>query len=260
MNIGINLHSKWQYQEVISAFLENDIHRTFVCIEHPQFDEVMKALEESDIIVENLHAPFKHQNDIWFDGEAGDRTLDGLCKGIDSCVRYNVKLMVAHVSNGRPMPPMSKVGLDRFDKFIAYANKRGVKPAFESHRYLENVQFIMDRYPEVGFCLDTSHENAFTPGLRYMPIWGHRLVATHISDNDCVCDKDMHMLPFDGNIDFDKTAEEIANSGKDVTLMLETKPDNHVRYADMSIREYYTEATKRLVRLNNLVEKHKNKI
>jgi sugar phosphate isomerase/epimerase len=118
----------------------------------------------------------------------------------------------------------------------------------------------MDRYPEVGFCLDTSHENAFTPGLRYMPIWGHRLVATHISDNDCVCDKDMHMLPFDGNIDFDKTAEEIAKCGKDVTLMLEIKPDNHVRYEDMSIREYYTEATKRLVRLNNLVENHKNKI
>ena len=44
MNVGINLYSKWPYEEVINAFLENGICRTFACVEHPDFDKVMKAL------------------------------------------------------------------------------------------------------------------------------------------------------------------------------------------------------------------------
>lgn len=258
MNIGINLYSKWPYKEVVSAFLENDIHRTFVCIEHPQFDEVMKALEKTKIIVENFHAPFKSHNDIWLQGEAGDIILERLCNAIECCVKYNVKVMVAHVSNGRPMPEITQVGLERFDRLMEYAKKEGVTVAFESHRYLENVKFIMERYPEAGFCLDNCHENAFTPGVRYMPMWGDRLIATHISDNEFVCDKDMHMLPFDGNIDFNETARELAQCGRDVTLMLEVKPDNHERYKGMSVREYYTEATKKLKQLDKMIDSYKN--
>ena len=258
MNIGINLYSKWPYQEVISAFLENDIRRTFVCIEHPQFDEVMKALKTSKIKVENFHAPFKSHNDIWAEGKAGDIILDRMCTSIECCVRYNVKVMVAHVSNGRPMPEITNVGLERFDRFMEYAKKRGIAVAYESHRYLENVKLIMERYPEAGFCLDNCHENAFTPGVRYMPMWGDRLVATHISDNEFVCDKDMHMLPFDGKIDFNETACEIAQCGRDVTLMLEVKPDNHKKYDGMSVREYYSLAAKKLRRLDEMIENYKN--
>lgn len=254
MDIGINLCSKWPYEEVIEAFLENDIRNTFVCVDHPQLDEVMNALKKADIKVENLHAPFKRQNYIWTEGVDGDDILAVLCNGIDCCVRYGVKVMVAHVSNGRPMPEITNIGLKRFDKFMEYAKKNGVTVAFESHRYLENVQCIMERYPEAGFCLDTCHEHAFTPGLRYMPLFGKRLVATHISDNDVVCDKDMHMLPFDGIIDFNKTACEIAQCSKMVTLMLEIKPDNHKRYEGMSIKDYYSEAASRLKQLDKMVE------
>ena len=253
MRIGINLYSKWPFAEVIEAFQENNIDRTFVCIEHPQFEEVMKALEKTDIVVENFHAPFKSHNDIWYEGKAGDEVLQRLCNGIDCCVKYGVKLMVGHVSNSRPMPPISEIGLKRFDNFMEYAKEKGITVAFESHRYLENVKFMMDRYPEAGFCYDNCHEYAFTPGVKYMPEWGERLVATHISDNEQVCDKDMHMLPFDGNINFSEVAEEIAKCGRDVTLMFEVKPDNHEKYANVSINEYYKEATKRLKRLEEMV-------
>ena len=257
MHIGINLYSKWPYVEVIKVFLENDIRRTFVCVEHPQLDEVLKALERANIKVENLHAPFKGQNAIWQEGEAGEKMLERLCDGIDYCVKYNIKVMVAHVSNGRPMPEITSIGLERFDRFMEYSRKRGVTIAFECHRYLENVQCIMERYPDAGFCLDSCHEHAFTPGIRYMPMWGNRLIATHISDNESLCDKDMHMLPFDGIIDFNKTAGEIAKYGKYVTLMLEIKPDNHERYASMSIKDYYAEAAKRLHKLEKIVESYK---
>lgn len=258
MRIGINLYSKWPFAEVIDAFLENGIDRTFVCIEHPQFNEVMKALNEANIKVDNFHAPFEGQNRIWRDGEEGEEMLAYLLKSVDICVEYGVKLMVAHVSNGRPMPEINENGIKRFDRFMSYAKSKGVKIAFECHRYLENVRLIIERYPEAGFCLDTAHEDAFTPGVRYMPMWGDRLVATHISDNEYVCDKDMHMLPFDGHIDFEKTACEIAACGQDVTLMLEVKPGNHDKYKNVSIRDYYAEAAKRIRRLAIMVEGYRD--
>lgn len=260
MEIGINLYSKWPYEEVIEAFLENGIRRTFVNIEHPAFEDAMKALAKAGIVVDNFHAPFKGLNVIWEPGEAGDGMLARLMTGVDLCVKHGVNLMVAHVSNGRPMPPIIPAGLERYDRLMAYAREKGVTIAFESHRFVENVKYFMERYPEAGFCLDTSHEDAFTPGVRYMPMWGHRLVATHLSDNEYVCDYDMHMLPFDGHIDFTQTAREIAESGREVTLMLEIKPDNHEKYKDVSIKDYYTAAAQSVRRFAAMVEKAKNSL
>ena len=194
MQIGINLDSKWPVQEAIEAFKAHGVKRTFLCIEHPQFREAMVALKNANITVDNFHAPFKKQNTIWENSDAGEDMLASHLQSVDLCVEHGVSLIVAHVSNGRPMPQLSEIGLDRFDRFMAYAKKKGVLVAFENHRFVENVQFIMERYPDAGFCLDTSHENGFTPGVRYMSMWGERLVATHLSDNERVCPKDKARL------------------------------------------------------------------
>lgn len=257
MKTGINFYSKWPYEQVVQAFLKNGVDTTFVCVGHPQFDDVMAMLKKVNITVENLHAPFRGINDIWQEGKAGDEMLEKLLYSVDCCVKYNVGIMVAHVSSGRPMAKITDIGLKRFDRLMEYAKQKNVTVAFESHRYRENVQYIIERYPEAGFCLDTCHEYAFTPGIRYIPLWSDRLVATHISDNDDVYDKDKHMLPFDGVIDFKKTAYELANCKKDVTLMLEVKPDNHERYANVSINDYYERACKSLKQLKALVDEYK---
>lgn len=254
MEVGINLCSKWPYAQVIAAFLENGISRTFVCIEHPEFEKAIEALKMAGITVDNFHAPFKGLNVIWEPGEAGDVMLARLMAGVDACVKYGVPLMVCHVSNGRPMPPIIPAGLDRYDRLMAYAKEKGVQIAFESHRFVENVKYFMERYPEAGFCLDTSHEDAFTPGVQHMPMWGHRLVATHLSDNEYVCDVDMHMLPFDGHIDWEQKAREIAECGREITLMLEIKPDNHEKYRDMPLGAYYAAAAESVRRFAAMVE------
>ncbi len=259
MRVGINLYSNRPYEEVIDAFLENGIDRTFICVEHPQFDEAMEALKKANITVDNFHAPFKDLNSIWEEGKEGDEMLARYLKSVDTCCKHGVKLMVAHASNRRPMPPISEIGLKRYDEVMAYAREKEIKIAFESHRYVENVQYMLERYPEAGFCLDNGHEDAFTPGVRYMTMWGDRLVATHLSDNEYVCDEDMHMLPFDGHIDFDKAARELAASGYDGTLMLEVKPDNHERYKGVSVKDYYAAAAKSIKKFAAMVERYREK-
>ena len=259
MEVGINLYTKWPFRDVIDAFVENGIEHTFVCAEQPRFEEAMAALKRANITVDNLHAPFKNLNRIWSEEDAtGEEMLRLLMQGVDQCADHGVGLMVAHVSNGKPMPPIIEAGLARYDRLMDYAREKGVSIAFESHRFLENVRFFMERYPQAGFCLDNGHEDAFTPGVRYVKLWGDRLVATHISDNECVCDVDMHMLPFDGHIDFDLAARELAECGYEGTLMLEIKPGNHVRYADVAIRDYYKTAAQRIRQFAAMVERYRN--
>ena len=253
MQVGINLYSDLPYRDVIAAFSENSVAHTFVCTEHPQFEEAMAALKAANIKVDNFHAPFRGQNRIWSEDDEGEEMLETYLRAVESCVTHGVDCMVAHVSNGRPMPPINEIGLSRFDRFLEYAQKHGVTVAFENHRYVENVAAFMERYPQAGFCLDTSHEHAFTD-VRYLPMWGDRLVATHISDNDRLCDLDFHMLPFDGIIDFTQTARELAALPFLPTLMLEVKPKNHALYQDMGISEYYTAAAKSIRTFAALVD------
>ena len=46
-----------------------------------------------------------------------------------------------------------------------------------------------------------------------MPLFGNRLICTHIHDNDCMYDHDMHMIPFDGAVDYDRVTRQIRESG-----------------------------------------------
>lgn len=258
MNVGINLYSKWPYEKIIKAFILNGINRTFVCTDHPQFVDVMKSLKNNNITVDNFHAPFKGLNRIWSEDKDGAEALKSYLDSVDICVKYDVPVLVVHVSNGRPMPPISKRGIERFAKFMSYADSRGVIVAVENHRYVENVKYIMEKFPGVSFCWDTSHAHGFTPGISYMPMWGDRLVATHISDNDSVCDKDMHMLPFDGIIDFNSVANDLVKYRYNGTLMLEVKPDNHILYAGMTVEEYYARAAESVNTLKTIIKNFKN--
>ena len=55
-----------------------------------------------------------------------------------------------------------------------------------------------------------------------MPLFGNKLVCTHIHDNFAKKDGDLHLIPFDGSIDFKKYAEHIKRSGYTGVLLLET--------------------------------------
>ena len=60
-----------------------------------------------------------------------------------------------------------------------------------------------------------------------MPLFGDRLICTHIHDNSAVFNADDHLLPFDGKCDFDYIAAAIRESGYKGSLMLEIVNQAH---------------------------------
>ncbi len=90
--------------------------------------------------------------------------------------------------------------------------------------------------------------------MEYMPLFGKKTVALHIHDNMKEHNQDIHLLPFDGAIDFNRVADHIRNSGFEGTVMLEALPKNSTVYVGYTPEQYYERAYNAASRLRSLID------
>ncbi len=207
-----------------------------------------------------LHAPFGGINNFWLPGDGYRPLWKGITDSIDSAAGAGVPLVVCHVSSGWAPPPLCDIGFARFDELVEYAQKKGVKIAFENLRKLGVLAAIMERYeknPEIGFCYDLGHEHCYTRTVRYMDIYADRLLCTHIHDNhgrekDDWSDPDEHLLPFDGNIDYADRMRRLREAEFTGTLMLEIYDSRRPEYREMGAEAFLKTAYERIERISKL--------
>jgi sugar phosphate isomerase/epimerase len=163
---------------------------------------------------------------------------------------------VVHLSSGENPPLVNKLGLLRYEKIIQTAKKYNVTVAFENQRKLANISYIFELFgneKNVAFCWDVGHEKCFAHGLEFMPIFGSKLVYTHIHDNNCEFNQDLHLLPFDGKIDYSKTIKHLKNVNYKGTLTLEVIPEISKAYQNIDAKEYYAKAFSVAKKLQNMM-------
>lgn len=242
---------------------ENGFETTFSgCYpEEKKQAELRETVEKHGITFETLHAPFSHINDIWYDTEGGQQMTDELKMGVDRCVTAGAQILVVHLSSGLTPPPPTDLGRGRFIGLVDYAAKKGVNIAFENQRMLGNIGWAFEEFKNagnVGFCWDCGHEYCFTPGRSYMPLFGDRLICTHIHDNTCEFNIDRHLIPFDGNMPFDVIAKQIKDSGYKGSLMLETFPrydeGKYDSYQDLTLEQFVVRAAEAAKKLREMVD------
>lgn len=220
-------------------------------------DDFANQLNKYGVSFENLHAPFGHINDIWHDGEPGEDMLKDLLACVDCCHRTAIPYMVVHLSSGNNAPPVTDIGRARFTQLVDYAIGKNVAIAFENQRKLANLAWAMETFQDeklVGFCWDCGHEGCFTPGREYMPLFGNRLIGTHIHDNYGVYNQDSHLVPFDGGLDFPRIARQIRESEFTGSLLLELIPEKTPAYMQMTPVEYLAHAAQAAKRLRDMVD------
>ncbi|MBQ3141667.1 MAG: sugar phosphate isomerase/epimerase [Clostridia bacterium] len=264
MEIGLGVFDGFEHEELARLLKDLGVSRTFLVSETPDFDNVMRIFTENGIVCETLHAPFNNINALWGDDrEAAEQMLRRLKDSVDKCARYNIPVTVVHLSSGCPMPQIHDVGVKRFESLFDYANQKGVTVALENQRYLENLSYFLNRYQTLGFCWDNGHEYGFTKGIRFMDLFADRLRALHIHDNRCGVNTDDHLLPFDGKIDFEQVARDIADSSYRGTLMLEigkaVKIDGVEVYKDLSGEQYLVKAAESAKKLARMIERCRTK-
>lgn len=258
--IGINWINSLHLSraEFVKTIAELGFEATFSGMQDvAEHDEYANQLSKYGLSFENLHAPFGHINDIWFDGEAGEEMLKELLACVDRCHSTAIPYMVVHLSSGNDAPPVTDIGRARFGRLVDHAVGKNVAIAFENQRKLANLAWTMETFQnekQVGFCWDCGHEGCFTPGREYMPLFGKRLMGTHIHDNYGVYNQDAHLVPFDGALDFSRITRQIRESGFSGTLMLELIPQKTTVYQQMKPEDYLQQAAAAAKQLRCMVD------
>lgn len=142
---------------------------------------------------------------------------------------------------------------------IEYALRKNIRVAFENLRNVGNLAAIMERYeriPEIGFCYDWGHEHCYTQDVHFMDLFGRRIFCTHIHDNfgrskeDPKKDMDIHVLPFDGNIDYKEIMSLMDKYNYTGNLTLEVEQGE--LYKDMTAEEFLASAYGRIKKISEM--------
>lgn len=223
--------------------------------------ELAELINKNGLFYESIHAPFDHMNDIWHDTADGQQMLDELKTAVDRCALSDVPTLVTHLSQGFNPPAPTDIGRGRFIEFVDYAGKKNVNIAFENLRSLANLAWAFEEFHDVanvGFCWDCGHEYCFTLGRRFMPLFGDKLIFTHIHDNTCELGLDRHLIPFDGTMPFDFIAQQLRESGYQGTLMSEAFPKfkegTYDSYQDCSAEEFIRRSADAMKKLRTMVD------
>ncbi len=260
-NIGINVSSDVLYgtENFINCIAAHGFNCIFTCGNDESFiSYVRKKADINGLIYETLHAPFNTINRIW-DKEEGKKEVDVLSRSVSLAEENGIGIVVMHLSSGENCPPVTDAGLRNIDAIINFASKKNITIAFENQRKLANIAMVFELYgndSNVRFCWDVGHEKCFAHGREYMPLFGDRCITTHIHDNFMRYNVDEHLLPFDGSIDFRRTAELIKNYNYTGTLMLETDlpREDSDKYRNLSLEQFVQKAYASINRLRIISE------
>jgi len=247
-DIGINLHAckGFSDEEYIKIIKDLGFNATFSGVYAPEKQvKISELCAKYGITYETIHAPFPYIgiNGMWLWGFGGEKMLKTLKNSVDNCALAGVKIMVVHLSSGDIAPPPTKLGKRRFIELVEYATKKNVTIAFENQRKLGNITWAFETFPKgtnVGFCWDIGHESCFTPGREYMPLFGDRIICTHIHDNSGRYNDDAHLIPFDGKIDYARKMNYLKEYNYRGSLMLELKARKN--YDTLSGEDYLKKA------------------
>ena len=212
------------------------------------------ACRETGLDFEFVHMGYAGIDLFWHGSrEEAESELARQTECLRECAEHGVTLAVQHVFQGFTEPHPTSEGVYWFGRLLDEAQKLGIRIALENtegEAYLDRLRGALWEHPAAGFCWDSGHESCYNRSRNMLADYGSRLLATHLNDNLGVSGAeidwhdDLHLIPYDGAIDWTKAAHRLAGTGYDGILTFEMKdrnlPGRHDsdRYAALSPAEY----------------------
>lgn len=205
---------------------------------------------KAGLFVENIHTSFDNINDLWLDNLNGSGITDHLLQCVDDCNEYEIPTMIVHITSGENPPKANMLGINRIRQVTERAEQRGVNVALENLRNNENLGCVFEHInsSRLGFCFDSGHQNYRSKKSDLLSMYGDKLMALHLHDNDESADQ--HRLPFDGNINWDVLMKKLTDINYKGPTALEIMNRGYEHIKDPS--EFLMIAFERASRLINL--------
>lgn len=202
--------------------------------------ELAGALGQHHLELHSLHAPTErdsesgHQSGVPISISEPERirrvdAVDEVKRALEVAERIPFRYLVQHMGSGRQEadPRKFDAAFNSLEHLAIFAKERGVTIALEnkadglgSPAALQ--QFVKEtRLQGLRFCFDTGHAH-IEPGVSAgFDLMRDRVVTTHLHDNHG--DKDEHLLPFEGTIDWNAALAALASAPEKPALVFELK-------------------------------------
>jgi len=220
-----------------------------------------------------VHLPhWLEVNNFWTVGRESDELINKVIEQIKVCDKYGARVAVIHstkrsVESNLQLTPH---GVNSFRKLLQATEKCSIKIAIENLHSSESkfMEFLFDKIKDerLGLCYDCGHHNLADPNTDWLGKYGDRCFAIHLHDNLMDLPKigirghDLHMLPFDGKIDFEKVIRGIAKSKYRDIIMIESSRLESSFYQNISPTEFLREAKSRGEKLAKMLDAARKKI
>ena len=222
-----------------------------------QFD----LCQELGLDVEFVHLGYKGINNIWLEGEDGDALVSYYKNDLDACNKNGIKLVVMHITSKMIAPAPSIVGVKRLKEIADYADKLGIRIAFENTKLKGYLEYVFDNIQNqnIGICLDVGHSHChFEDDFDFEKFKG-KIWAVHLHDNHGKLEDDRasdeHLLPFDGDIDWEYYTRKLIESGYTGSVTLES---HNKYYPNISLDEFYKLSYEKAKKLKEMFDDFTN--
>lgn len=248
MNKSICFNYKYNsdYKERIHLIEESGFSGVFLYSQYNPV-EYIDLIGKSSLKIESLHLPYKkyvdgkcidsrYVNVLWQDNHESKIYVKELIEEVKFANEYNINTVVMHITGGNTPPQMNECGIMSIEKVLNTCEKYNITLCLENLRRLDYLDYVFKKInsDKLKFCFDSGHANSMTKNIQDFP-WdkfGNILYYLHLNDNNG--DKDQHLIPFNGNINWSELMTVIFKYNKNIGLTLEVRSSEE-------IRNHYTE-------------------
>lgn len=205
-------------------------------------EEQLKYIKQLGLNIIFAHLGYKDINTIWEDGELEDYLVQKYKNDINICKENNIPMVVMHLTSHSSAPMYNEMGLDRIKKIVDYANELNIKVAFENTEIKGYLEYVLSniKNENVGICYDSGHCHAHFNDDFNFELFKNRIFAVHLHDNDK--SGDLHLLPFDGTINWNWVVKNLKDNNYNGPITLELCYSRD--YLKLSPLEFYKKGYK----------------
>ncbi len=202
--------------------------------------ELSNWFKSSGVEFHSMHSPIFTTNDFAraidpplniVDSEKRRRieAMDEIKRALEVAEILPFRFLVQHI--GKPDeyfdPRKFEDALSSIEHLRAFARPLGVNLLLENipnelstpERIMEIIKAL--HYDDLGVCFDTGHAHMMSSVHQAFSVLESRIRSTHVHDNQR--DKDSHLWPGEGNIDWSQTMESLKAAPQVPALLLEVE-------------------------------------
>ena len=163
--------------------------------------------------------------------------MDEIKRALEVAEYIPFKFLVQHVGLGHEAyePQKFEAALSSIEHLRAFARPLGVTLLVENiPNELSTPEKLMElikalHYPDLGVCFDTGHAHIMSSVHQAFGVLESRIRSTHVHDNQR--DRDSHLWPGKGNIDWNQTMQSLRAAPQVPALLLEIEGEEGVSVA-----------------------------